>query len=850
MKKLFAIVIVTILCLTVIPASVSGVEIVDEVYSLDFSPTNYALASGSDDGNMRVWNATTGKLIKRLYCNSAVLDVEWSPDGSMLVSGCEDGNVFVWDTVTWKVKEKLSGHTDAVNSLSWSSDSNIMVSCGDDKFVRVWNIQTCEEIKSFEETKKVTACDFSYDGQLLAYGLENGMLKILNTTTWNVTKIYDFQDVLFSLEWSPNSRVLACGSKDNTVKIWDTDDDTLRNLTGHSDWVYTVAWSKDGKMLASSSADNTVIIWNTTMWNKIKSLQKVKKDIYCVSWSYDGKLLATGSAGQWIRVYNISSWELIQKMPDRTIPMYIIYAWAGVVSLLVGVLILFSLWGKRRFEKDKLVKGEIIFKGKKWPVSTSVMIILILSTLPALLFMVLSYGWTETKTLISWGIGMSAFTMLLGLFMLSGTPQSLIIYSKGMDMPIPILQQIVKRKKRYLLFDEIVKLSPKYRYDWFTKSFVIFGYEITIKTNENYDIIPTMSSTGFGKIGTERFKSYLTKAIGEKRWNEIYTETPPMNFEEWTKIETYLKTPFKWVVAKALGMVIGGSLFFIIALFYTIRAESMICLMSLVMFTLVITMAGVSQIVIYNQALGKYRQLKMYEKKNGEKIYPDIEVKLPSEKDFLREIEGYSETDWRKLEYSANNYKVAGYITLIGMLCLVIGLYSLMFKMFALAVFLPASVILIITGMLLIRKCQVYRRKVKDVIKLEHKTGKIYLPKDFVIKPSNWVSPMIVYRNRPQLTPSEIDEIKKLTISQSDTKLSMIAAGTTVGVIGIIFISLFFLPFSEYIKIAVSFTLSFLFIWIPIMKYSMKRGFAYQKLEAIKDYEEETGKKILPEDFE
>ncbi len=61
------------------------------VHSIAFSPNRQRIVSGSDDGTIRVWNATTGETEAGLFTGhtSFINSVTFSPDGQHIVSGIE-----------------------------------------------------------------------------------------------------------------------------------------------------------------------------------------------------------------------------------------------------------------------------------------------------------------------------------------------------------------------------------------------------------------------------------------------------------------------------------------------------------------------------------------------------------------------------------------------------------------------------------------------------------------------------------------------------------------------------------------------------------------------------------------
>ncbi|HRS14606.1 MAG TPA: WD40 repeat domain-containing protein, partial [Candidatus Bipolaricaulis sp.] len=68
------------------------------VRSVAFSPDGTVLASGSDDGTIKLWDVTSGTGLRTLTGHTyPVNSVAFSPDGKTLASGSNDGTVLLWD---------------------------------------------------------------------------------------------------------------------------------------------------------------------------------------------------------------------------------------------------------------------------------------------------------------------------------------------------------------------------------------------------------------------------------------------------------------------------------------------------------------------------------------------------------------------------------------------------------------------------------------------------------------------------------------------------------------------------------------------------------------------------------
>ncbi|CAE6514291.1 unnamed protein product [Rhizoctonia solani] len=156
----------------------------DEVISIAFSPDEKSFASGSDDGVVMIWDASTGErrfdpLIGHSKC---VYSVAFSPDSAQIASGSMDGIIRLWSSLAGLPSgNPLAGHTDAVRVVAFSPSGSQLVSGSHDKTVRVWCVTNGQSLAIFEgHTAATLSVAFSPDGTQIVSGSADATIRLWN----------------------------------------------------------------------------------------------------------------------------------------------------------------------------------------------------------------------------------------------------------------------------------------------------------------------------------------------------------------------------------------------------------------------------------------------------------------------------------------------------------------------------------------------------------------------------------------------------------------------------------------------------------------------------------------------
>lgn len=242
--------------------------------ALAFSPDGSLLATGTGEGDVRIWDTSRGDLIQTLKGhNYAVRYILFSPDGSMLASGASDNTARVWQVSSGESRSVYRIKTD-VRDIAWSPNSRYLAVTSN--YINVYDVPSQNEdpivfYDQVGETRNLGEVSFSPNG-LFLMGAGEWLNPENNKWRYRIL-IWDFpyniyaplriplDDAIDDVVISPDGQILVGTYKDRgKLLLIDIVD---REIKGNIDLGPTLymSYSPDISTFAIVSTATTVTIW-------------------------------------------------------------------------------------------------------------------------------------------------------------------------------------------------------------------------------------------------------------------------------------------------------------------------------------------------------------------------------------------------------------------------------------------------------------------------------------------------------------------------------------------------------------------------------------------------------------
>ncbi|ETS77041.1 hypothetical protein PFICI_10915 [Pestalotiopsis fici W106-1] len=125
----------------------------DESAEEESVTSRFRLASGSQDGKVRVWDLHKRSVVANLESHvSDVQGLDYSPEQDVLVSAGRDKTIIWWDVRSWKVR-KVVPSFELVETVGFVAEGSITYTAGSNGCLRYWDTETGRELTKEQNAK-------------------------------------------------------------------------------------------------------------------------------------------------------------------------------------------------------------------------------------------------------------------------------------------------------------------------------------------------------------------------------------------------------------------------------------------------------------------------------------------------------------------------------------------------------------------------------------------------------------------------------------------------------------------------------------------------------------------------
>lgn len=311
-----------------------------EARALALSSDDSLLASADSAGSLKIWNTSTGRVLRTLPCGYA-LSLAWLPDDNHVLVGCKDGSLKTYNIPSGTQLEDIAAHQGPIWSVVVHPTGTSCLTASGDKDVKFWDFEARQQGEPTDETEQeqessrlttlglthtrtlkmtedVLCARYSPDGRLLAMSLLDSTVKVFYSDSLKFfLSLYGHKLPVLSLDISGDNKLCVTVSADKNAKIWGLDfGDCHRSLFAHEESVVGVAFEKgdqggglmggkEGKShhFWTCSKDGKLKYWDGDRFQCIQTMSGHHGDVSSLAVGAKGTLLVSAGADRSIRVW-------------------------------------------------------------------------------------------------------------------------------------------------------------------------------------------------------------------------------------------------------------------------------------------------------------------------------------------------------------------------------------------------------------------------------------------------------------------------------------------------------------------------------------------------------------------
>lgn len=312
----------------------------EKISSVAISPSGEWLAFGARKlGQLLVWEwQSESYILKQQGHYFDMNTLAYAPDGQNIATGGDDGKVKIWNTTSGFCFVTFTEHSAAISAVEFAKQGQVLFSASLDGTVRAFDLIRYRNFRTFTSPTPVQFSCLAVDpsGEVVAAGSTDSFEIFL----WSVQtgKLLDVlaghEGPVSSLAFSPTGNQLASGSWDKSIRLW--------NVFGRSRAVepfqlnadvLSVAFRPDGKEIAASTLDGQVTFFDVALGKQTNVIEGRKdvsggrkaddrmaasnnssgKSYNSLAYTADGQCLLAGGNSKYVVIYDVRDSVMVKK---------------------------------------------------------------------------------------------------------------------------------------------------------------------------------------------------------------------------------------------------------------------------------------------------------------------------------------------------------------------------------------------------------------------------------------------------------------------------------------------------------------------------------------------------------
>ncbi|XP_033741992.1 WD repeat-containing protein 55-like [Pecten maximus] len=242
--------------------------------ALRFSANGEELYTASKDKSIHIVDMNNGALKRKIK------KAHESPIYSMLVTGenflatgDDDGNLKVWDLRTNSAEMEVKHNEEFISDMVIDDQHKVLIATSGDGTLTAFNIRRKRmDIQSeLFDSELLSLTRLKEKGKVVC-GTGEGVLNIFNWGEWgNISDRFPGHPLSVDCMVAVTDNIICTGSSDGIVRAVNILPNRLLGVVGdHDDFpVENLSLSRDGNLLASCSHDQTIKFWNTSDFKEL-----------------------------------------------------------------------------------------------------------------------------------------------------------------------------------------------------------------------------------------------------------------------------------------------------------------------------------------------------------------------------------------------------------------------------------------------------------------------------------------------------------------------------------------------------------------------------------------------------